>query len=280
MPFERSRSVGRKFDIPCCIGHDFPSLAFTENRLLDEFTKSKRQSQQTHHTDNSTMKLLNLSSFSMNRKRKLVANNKGIITIDDDSVAPTQSTVSTLPESCKSQDSCTTDSDISSSSRRVAFNEMNNIYYESTQEEEDYSQRWLKAEEMKECKTQASFLAREIYKSDKNLMNGHFTYSRVLLDAYQACMPSFDRKKAPLTSMERQHLALYVQGHTVRLGLERLCIRDLAQDKRNRRKAVVQAVLAVQAADNTVQGIRDASMSVSQPSRLFAYELARAQAEC
>lgn len=228
------------------------------------------------------MKLLNLSSLSMNRKRKFVANNKGIITIDDDSVASTLSTVSTLPESCKSQDICTTDSDSSSTTRRVVFNEMNNVYYENTKEEEDYPQRWLKAEEMKECKAQAIFLAREIYKSDQNFMVGHFTYSCVLLNAYQACKNDafnlFHKKKAPLTSMERQRLALYVQGHAGRLGLEGLCIRDLAKDKRTRRKAVVQAVLAVQDADNTVKGIRDASMSVSRPSRLFAYELARAQA--
>ena len=78
-------------------------------------------------------------------------------------------------------------------------------------------------------------------------------------------------------------LRKYVQGHSSRIGLERLCVRDIARNKRLRRSAVVEAVLEQQA--SRVPGperdvaMLHASQQVSRASRLFARELAQAQWE-
>ena len=170
--------------------------------------------------------------------------------------------------------------------RRVQFNEaLNQVHHDNDtpssddDNEEESSSTWYSDAEMKQFKANTYALAREIYRLEHQLDNVH-AYSNVIAATYNACCRGLDDDVTPLTATESQQLQKWMQVGTCRLGVERLCIKAVAADRRQRRNGIVDAVMQVQES----LGYRvDCDLVVaktaaawSRPSRLFARELARA----
>jgi hypothetical protein len=174
----------------------------------------------------------------------------------------------------------------SSSRRRVHFDETNNVYHANTvMDRDEINELWSTGAEMRQFKQQTSILAKEINRAEK-VNVAPFSYHRVVLGAYDACCRMTIESNAsfsPLTEAEMKHFNKWMEVSISRIGLERICIREIAQDKYARRAHVVDAVLEVQ--ENLHPCTRDgdelmrkASQHISRASRLFAFELAKAQA--
>ena len=167
--------------------------------------------------------------------------------------------------------------------RRVRFDDKIVYHKNVKMDREEVRELWCTSTDMKQYKAQTVFLAREINRAEKSNA-APFSYHRVVLGAYDACCRvRTEIDTSPLTETERKHLDKWMEVSTSRIGLERICIREMAQDKYARRAHVVDAVLEVQ--DSLVYGSRDgdelmrsAAMTISRASRLFAQELAKAQA--
>ena len=217
------------------------------------------------------MKLLRRSPLSMVRNSFLTK------TSDDELSIASQTSTFTVDSPTKSKSS-------SSPRRRVQFDTSMNVYHKNTvMDREAVRDLWSTGAEMKQFKAQTAFLAKEINRAEKANV-APFSYQRVVLGAYDACCRmQTEITTSPLTETERKHFNKWMEVSISRIGLERICIREMAQDKYARRAHVVDAVLEVQ--ENLLPGIRDgdelmreASQSISRASRLFARELAHAQA--
>lgn len=223
------------------------------------------------------MKLLRRSRLSMVRNSFLSKS-----TDDELSVASQTSTltVDRTPE----KQAAGTSASSSSFGRRVDFDETSNIHYTNVQmDREEIKQLWSTGSEMRQFKAQTAFLAKEINRAEKANI-APFSYQRVVLGAYDACCRmQMETDLSPLTESERKHFDKWMEVSVSRIGLERVCIREMAKDKYARRAHVVDAVLEVQ--DSLLPGarggdeiMREAAIAISRPSRLFARELAKAQA--
>ena len=186
--------------------------------------------------------------------------------------------------------------------RRVSvhFDTRRNEYYASTTTSatttasatDAQDSTWLSHTELKQCKQRTLALAKELYRADQtddDDDNDERTYSRVLGAAYQACcrpaMSSCDNHDTVLDRATRQAWVTWMRVGVSRHGMERSAVREIHLDKRQRRRAVVQAVLDAQdslayrysdAADDV---LRHVSAAWTRPSRLFAREMAAVVAE-
>lgn len=219
------------------------------------------------------MKLLRRSPLSMVRQ--------GIFskTSDDDSTASYGSTI-TVDFPRKLVGGSTS----KKAGRHVHFQESANVYHTNTMMDRDeINELWSTGSEMRQFKQQTACLAKEINRAEKANV-APFSYHRVVLGAYDACCRvSIESSESPLTETEKKHFTKWMEVSISRIGLERICIREMAQDKYARRAHVVDAVLEVQ--ENLLPGAREgdemmraASQHISRASRLFAMELAQAQA--
>ena len=214
------------------------------------------------------MKLLHHLTFGWQG----IVNNKPVD--DDSSLASVRSTITAVPTNGKKARH--------GNLRRVHFNTSLNVTHKS-EYSVDCDTLWSTPEEMKEYKDQTLWVAREIHRlesDDSRLLS----YTKVMERTYATCCQTEEETyTSPMTNLEHNDLCKYMQGHASRIGLERLCVRDIARNKRARRAAIVDVVLEQQA---TIvpgllrdQAMREASQAVSRASRLFARELAKAQSE-
>ena len=169
------------------------------------------------------------------------------------------------------------------------------------------SSTWYTLSEMQEYKNQTRWSSSEIHQMEhQEDRRDAPSYSNVVEQIYAVCCRAAheiqgedddddDNSYSILTHIEQKNLSRYVQGHVSRIGLERLCVREIARDKRQRRVAVVDAALEQQqqqqqqqqhealkrhsSGHHREQAISLASRSVSLASRLFAREMALAQWE-
>mmetsp|Transcript_4243 Transcript_4243/g.8639 ORF Transcript_4243/g.8639 Transcript_4243/m.8639 type:complete len:225 (+) Transcript_4243:126-800(+) len=167
--------------------------------------------------------------------------------------------------------------------RRVQFDDKIVSHRNIQMDREEVRELWCTGADMKQYKAQTAFLAKEINRAEKANV-APFSYHRVVLGVYDACCRvQTETTNSPLTETERKHFDKWMEVSISRIGLERICIREMAQDKYARRAHVVDAVLEVQ--DHLVPGIREgdelmreAAVAISRASRIFAQELAKAQA--
>ena len=146
------------------------------------------------------MKFLRLSSsFGMIRKRKL-QRGCGTTTTDEDnaSVISARSTV-TVPDKPYGASSHSSSSLVSEHDRpRVRFDESKNVHHDNisfgsqnNDDDDDDKYRhvmWLSADELKRCKADAVTMAKGILLWEHgDSLPRPFTYSRQVLDVYQAC---------------------------------------------------------------------------------------------
>ena len=219
------------------------------------------------------MKLVRRSSFV------LAKDNSHLKSLDDDlSVSSVHSTISV-------SETKTVDSHafLRRRQRRVKFDESQNEYHANTQMvKEECQELWYSFSDMKNFKAQTGSMAREIYRAEK-VNTATYSYSRVVLAAYDACcrVPC-ETIESPLTKLERKNLHKWMEVGLSRSGLERSCIREIAQDKSNRRSQIVDSVLDIQESlafrEDFDDVLRKATEAISRPSRLFAREVAMAQA--
>lgn len=167
--------------------------------------------------------------------------------------------------------------------RTVHFEEAKNEHYTNTcWNKEECEVSWYSAAEMRMFKAQTIGLAKEIYRVEKTNADKPNSYSNVVWAAYEACLRA-PCEKSPLTSFQRKQLRKWMHVSFNRHGLERMCIRNLATEKRQRRQQLVYAVLDLQDSlamrYDADEVIRKMSLSISRPSRLFAHQVAAAQAD-
>ena len=220
------------------------------------------------------MKLFRRSPLSMVRSINLIK-----ATDDELSTTSLNSTLTVESKTKNSRKSKQADG-----RRRVNFDDSSNVYHTNTQmDREEVKELWCTGADMKQYKAQTAFLAKEINRAEKANV-APFSYTRVVLGAYDACCRiQTEATTSPLSETERKHFDKWMEASISRIGLERICIREMAQDKYARRSHVVDAVMEVQ--DSLVPGSRDgdelmreAAMAISRASRLFAHELAEAHA--
>lgn len=182
----------------------------------------------------------------------------------------------------------------------VSFDESRNVYHQGRRDvdEDEIRAQWFSAKEMKEFKSQAGYLAREIYRlSDHKTDSGHacLSYTLALERVYSACCQTSTNDDSlgslHIDKTDRENFDKWISVSTSRMGLERMCVRQIAFDKRARRKDIVKAVNQVQqqtialganksendTATLMAERVRAVSQTISRPSRLFAQQLAMAR---
>jgi hypothetical protein len=172
---------------------------------------------------------------------------------------------------------------------RVRFNEDANETYLTTRKEECID-RWYSAIDYRDFKAYNRYLVRQISKQEQ-VNRSASIYNRTLLRTYEACREcTYDDSLADsaLTSTDERQLKRLMQLSTSRVGLERSCVKAIQQDRVCRRQEIVQVVMEIQdemaqsetlmCLDARDQYLRQACEFISRPSRMFARQLAQAQA--
>lgn len=166
--------------------------------------------------------------------------------------------------------------------KAVRFDEsVNTVHTNTNWHRGECHRTWYTTTELRECKVRYVQMAREIHRSERVNTAKH-SYQRVVLAAYDACCRTMyevvpSASSSPLEPDERYNLRRWMTVGVSRLGLERVCIREISMDRSNRRAHVVDAVLDAQDQHAQDEVLRQISLRISRPSRLFAHEVARAQ---
>lgn len=169
--------------------------------------------------------------------------------------------------------------------RRVRFNEKHNVEHHNTAIfAEDCAELWYQSHEYRQFKNNAMYMAKEITRSEQT-NRAPFSYGRVVLRAYEACLDApHETNASVLTPNERHHLHRWAEVATSRLGLERWSVREIGRDKSRRRRDIVDIILDIQdfysnlTLEQREQKICSTSQTISRPSRLFARTIAESQA--
>lgn len=167
--------------------------------------------------------------------------------------------------------------------RQVQFDEGQNVYHSNTVMTKDECQSlWHSRVDMKNFKQTTRAIAVEIHRSEK-ANTAPNSYARVVLAAYAACCRAVcDTNVSPLDNKEQKNLRKWMQVAVSRTGLDRSSIREIALERHQRRQHIAHVVMEMQESlvyrEDLDQVIRKASEAISRPSRLFAREIAEAQA--
>jgi hypothetical protein len=199
---------------------------------------------------------------------------------------------------------CSTNATTSSNNKKsVHFDEARNESYGNTLFcKEDTLDLWYTTEDHTRFKAANNDLAKEIMRSERG--NNHhstvYSYQRVMQRVYDACCLVEQEQQAAydgseddasccslLSSDESKHLQQWLNCATSRIGLERKSVRSIARDRHYRRKAIYNLVLEMGTMtlpllqdnnDAKTESLCQACQALSRPSRLFAHQLALAQA--
>jgi hypothetical protein len=149
---------------------------------------------------------------------------------------------------------------------------------------EDIPPLWYSGNDMMLQRSKAKKTATEIVKMEKENTSAS-SYRRVLQRTFQACTQcTVETDGSILTVVEEKRLAKRMREGPIRLGLERLSIRNIGLDRFDRRSDMRQLVFSIQETaidvdgtiftDHTAEKIRLACEALSRPSRLFARHMA------
>jgi hypothetical protein len=185
-------------------------------------------------------------------------------------------------------DNCSVSSTITVSNnikRRVQFDLSHNISYESNITPEESRKTWYRTKDYRIFRACAVDAAQQIMSFEAR-NRAPFSYKRVLEQTYVACSSASDETKQVLSRDECTHLERWMEVASSRVGLEKWSIRSISADKAERRAALTQAVLNLQASSemseqesfDVAEFLRCTCESISRPSRLFARTMAQAQA--
>ena len=178
--------------------------------------------------------------------------------------------------------------------RRVTFDLDCNKTYANTQwSQEECRRLWITPKDYEQMRANRFAAAKQAHKSDKRVEDTKVSYKAVLLRVYDACCSvSKETNGRVIFSTDEALLTRFVGRAHSRAGLEKLYIRELAYEKKQRREFLTQTVLTLQAnlrnnnnnddddrnAQRTANILRNCSQSISRPTRLFARHMAQALA--
>lgn len=168
--------------------------------------------------------------------------------------------------------------------KQVCFNESQNVLYANTQWTRNEARRaWFSNTEFDAMKRETIALTKQVYRAEQEIIDQeHESYTNVLVYVYDLCRQAEKEKQCKLPNDARKLLKNTVRKWANRTGLEKLCICDIAMDKRQRRKELAETVLDTQEKNmdkspmERAKLIRAASLVVTRPSRFFARFMASA----
>eukprot|EP00977_Amphora_coffeiformis_P026352 scaffold25842_cov198-Amphora_coffeaeformis.AAC.7 len=163
------------------------------------------------------------------------------------------------------------------SSSRVSFHLTQNEEFTSPDfYEEDVSDRWYLSADFKQFKKDYVQLAKQFQSHDRKQSDDPLSFKAMLLKAFRTCCDT--RSEDPrdhLLSVRNNERALQKWlSKGSRRGMERISVLAIFADKSARRKKVTDAVLQAQASCQDAELIRQVSMEITRPSRIFAWRLA------
>ena len=169
------------------------------------------------------------------------------------------------------------------SRRRVSFDESRNVEHgNGAWSFDDCKLTWFNKFEYQQMKESSYSQAKQIWRRERRIADED-SYMNAILRVYDVCCQAQQESEAGLLSESDKALLTTLIGMAnTRTGLEKMCIREIAHDKRRRRAEVSDLVLRVQAAHKAgsaharIELVRLVSESVSRPSRLFARHMAQA----
>lgn len=172
------------------------------------------------------------------------------------------------------------------SSRCVAFDLTRNVEHVNTQwSAEECPLSWYTTLDYQQIKCLAQTQAKQIWTREKRNTCEN-SYKNTILRAYDLCCEAEQETHNSILSADDQALLRDLVGKSnSRSGLEKLCIREIAHDKKFRRGEILQTVLALQASIKSgsrrsrAELVRLSSEGVSRASRLFARHMAVALAD-
>ena len=172
------------------------------------------------------------------------------------------------------------------SSRCVAFDEKRNVEYKNKQwSAEECHLHWFTAVDYQDIKDFTHSQAMLVWMSEKKTTSAN-SYKKTILRLYDACCAAEQETNESILSAEDQaRFTEYIGTSNTRAGIEKLCIREIAHDKKYRRGELAQTVLALQASTTAgsrrsqAELIRLSSETISRASRLFARHMAVALAD-
>ena len=171
------------------------------------------------------------------------------------------------------------------SCRRVSFNEAQNVEYENQQWcHEDCKFSWYSTQELNTLKDKCYSLAKLIHRAEKEHEGMEASYKNVLLRIYDACCEAGSENASALSHRDQLLLKNIIAKSNSRMGLERVCIREIAHDRRFRRGELLDAVVGIQSCRagsvrSRTELTRLSSECVSRASRIFARCMAVALAD-
>lgn len=170
--------------------------------------------------------------------------------------------------------------------QRVSFDQRKNTLHDNTQWcREECQELWYSAGELNQMKEECYALARKIHQKEKDFQDVPESYKNVILRVYDACCVVPCPNAIPaVTERDTSLLAIIAEKSCSRSGLEKVCIREIAHDKRFRREELYDSVLGIQAhckvgsQRTRAELTRLASEMVSRAQRHFANIMAVALA--
>ena len=166
--------------------------------------------------------------------------------------------------------------------RRVSFDETLNETHDNTQWSlDDCKLTWYNHVEYQQMKDSVQANAKQIFKRERRMMNDENSYTNTVLRVYDYCCAApHEVDSCGLTDAEQEAFNMIMGKSNTRSGLEKICIREIAYDKRQRRIELTKLLLTIQASHQVGQSrtalMRLACQNMSRASRLFAREMAKA----
>lgn len=169
--------------------------------------------------------------------------------------------------------------------RGVSFDESKNVLHINVAWSfEDSKNSWYNKSDFQRMKESCNTQAKQIWKRERRIKDEN-SYMQAILRVYDICCETpKEIDECVLSQTDKALLTVLIGKANTRTGLEKMCIRELANDKRNRRATLVDLVLKIQATHKagSIQAytelMRLSSESVSHASRRFARHMAQALA--
>lgn len=201
---------------------------------------------------------------------------------EDDCCSVTSTVDTTLPKEYLERSSSTINT--RQRERRVHFDLAQNQSYDSIRQE-DSRALWYSPTQLKQFratfKSQAkAFRIIESEHDNSNDDNEHDSYARVLERVYETCcLYSTEVTHPSVAQLDAQQMRAWVKVTDSRWGLERLCVRAIAQDKLARRQDLYDTIDVMQQQHSSPESLAQACQNISRGPRYFAALLGQAQAD-
>eukprot|EP00522_Entomoneis_paludosa_P015807 CAMPEP_0172453110 /NCGR_PEP_ID=MMETSP1065-20121228/10570_1 /TAXON_ID=265537 /ORGANISM="Amphiprora paludosa, Strain CCMP125" /LENGTH=215 /DNA_ID=CAMNT_0013205279 /DNA_START=85 /DNA_END=732 /DNA_ORIENTATION=- len=173
--------------------------------------------------------------------------------------------------------------------RSVRFAMFDTQAYDNTQMyKEDCRDLWYTSADYKSFKANNTNNAKDIIRMDLERRQDPKAFPNVMNRIYDACCSAAMNNNNNISDIDSQDancLADWLSVSYGRIGLERMCVRAIRNDKFPRRHELVDTVLEIQQEmmghdeDQKAQFMALAAQQITRPSRLFAVHLARASSQ-